>query len=42
MFYGGELIPKVSEDIASRFLGWRELAGRNFPIIFHAVRGKSK
>ena len=40
-WYDGELVPRVPDDVASRFLAWSELRGREFPLLFYSVPGES-
>lgn len=38
-WYDGELVPCVTDRVARRFLDWQELHGKDFPVLFYAIRG---
>ncbi|KDQ06471.1 hypothetical protein BOTBODRAFT_121476 [Botryobasidium botryosum FD-172 SS1] len=40
MFYHGELEAYGNPSVINRFLNWRELGNKRFPVIFHGITGK--
>ncbi|KDQ06473.1 hypothetical protein BOTBODRAFT_39565 [Botryobasidium botryosum FD-172 SS1] len=41
-FYEGELQAWGNHDMINQLLDWGELGGRDFPIVFHGIRGKDE